>query len=102
MPFMQDVVAHIFFYTKHIASVHKENGRFHVHFEVKESSSKEKNKENQVPSTQKNNPANEYAVMAEKNQMGDWENERLNYLPLSNYLLPDGTLKLADPPPRRC
>ncbi len=33
LPFISDAVAHIFWYSEHIATVHIENGKYHVHDE---------------------------------------------------------------------
>lgn len=33
LPIITDVVAHIFWYSEHIATVHNEKGKYHVHYE---------------------------------------------------------------------
>ena len=33
LPFMTDTVAHIFWYSEHMATVHYEKGKYHMHFE---------------------------------------------------------------------
>ena len=33
LPFITDAVAHIFWYSEHIATVHYEKGKYHVHYE---------------------------------------------------------------------
>lgn len=35
VPIVSDTVAHLFFKEKHVATVHFENGRYHLHLEVK-------------------------------------------------------------------
>lgn len=47
MPYISDTVAHVFWYSQHMATVHLENGKFHVHKETVEA--------NQKNSTEKNN-----------------------------------------------
>ncbi|MEP6725898.1 MAG: hypothetical protein ABJC98_08790 [Bacteroidota bacterium] len=33
LPFISDGIAHIFWYSEHMATVHYENGKYHVHYE---------------------------------------------------------------------
>ena len=33
VPFIADVIAHTFWYSQHIATVHFENGKYHVHYQ---------------------------------------------------------------------
>ena len=33
VPFFADVIAHTFWYSQHIATVHFENGKYHVHYQ---------------------------------------------------------------------
>jgi hypothetical protein len=44
MPYVSDAVAHVFWYSKHMATVHYVNGKFHVHREMMEAA-KQSNKE---------------------------------------------------------
>jgi hypothetical protein len=64
-PYISDTVEHIFNYTQHMASVHYENGKYHVHKELvieakKNNPAKEKN------ITKKENSANDHIVMLNK------------------------------------
>ena len=34
LPFIVDGISHTFFYTQHMATVHYENGKYHVHYEA--------------------------------------------------------------------
>ena len=36
MPLVKDIIAHTFFESSHMATVHYENGRYHIHLELKE------------------------------------------------------------------
>ena len=36
LPYASDLIAHIFWYSDHMATVHSHNGKFHVHKEVME------------------------------------------------------------------
>jgi hypothetical protein len=40
MPFVADILAHTFWYSQHIATVHFENGKYHVHYQVMDESKK--------------------------------------------------------------
>jgi len=45
LPYVSDFAAHVFWYSKHMATVHYENGKFHIHKDLNaasESSSPEK------------------------------------------------------------
>jgi hypothetical protein len=33
VPFIADIIAHTFWYSQHIATVHVENGKYHVHYQ---------------------------------------------------------------------
>lgn len=58
-PYIADMVAHSFYLNQHIATVHYENGKLHVHKEVKEKAAKEEPAK-QSPSSKKNNSANDH------------------------------------------
>jgi hypothetical protein len=53
MPYVNDFISHAFFYAKHMATVHMENGQYHVHFEAAENSKQEKNEGSNTPSPPK-------------------------------------------------
>ncbi len=40
MPFVADALAHAFWYSQHIATVHFENGKYHVHYQWLDESGK--------------------------------------------------------------
>lgn len=40
MPTLADTVAHVFWYSEHMATVHYENGRYHVHLEYADAAKK--------------------------------------------------------------
>lgn len=39
-PFAADIIAHTFWYSQHIATVHFENGKYHVHYQYMSESQK--------------------------------------------------------------
>jgi hypothetical protein len=47
MPLVNDVLAHTFFKNSHMATIHYENGRYHMHLELQQEITKSENK--QVP-----------------------------------------------------
>lgn len=52
-PYIADATAHIFYYTQHMATVHYQNGKFHVHREVTDNVKKtEQDKQSQAPQKQ--------------------------------------------------
>ena len=52
LPFAQDFIAHTFYATEHTATVHFENGKYHVHKEVETAA------KNQKKQSKENNTAN--------------------------------------------
>ncbi|MBC7696545.1 MAG: hypothetical protein H7141_14000 [Burkholderiales bacterium] len=50
MPLVKDVVAHVFFESSHMATVHYENGRYHIHLELKEVAEKNNSAQSTAPS----------------------------------------------------
>ena len=57
-PYISDAVAHIFYYTQHMATIHYENGKYHVHKEL-------------VDNAKKNNPAKETSDSKKENSASD-------------------------------
>ncbi|MEO5944131.1 MAG: hypothetical protein ABIP30_01585 [Ferruginibacter sp.] len=53
MPYISDVVAHVFWYSQHMATVHYLDGKFHVHTEVMEAATKTNNDKDQTPFSEK-------------------------------------------------
>ena len=64
-PYISDTVAHIFYYTQHMATVHYENGKLHVHKEIVDNAKKnEPAKESN--SSKKENSANDHISLQQK------------------------------------
>jgi hypothetical protein len=61
LPFLSDFVSHAFFYTRHMATVHYENGKYHVHYETARDVKEEKQDKN-TPASQKDNSTSEYII----------------------------------------
>lgn len=69
-PYISDAIAHVFFYAQHMATVHYQDGKFHVHREVidiakKTASDKETN------ALKKNNTVTDHILVQQR------ENEQL-------------------------
>ncbi len=52
MPIAKDAFSHLFFEETHIASVHLENGRYHLHLEVKNQAEKSGDSKSSASKTQ--------------------------------------------------
>jgi hypothetical protein len=47
-PILSDTIAHAFYYSQHMATVHYENGKMHVHKEIMQKASAENSSSNQA------------------------------------------------------
>lgn len=65
LPYVSDFVNHVFFYTQHMATVHIENGKMHVHKEIVDNTKKEASQK-ELPSSKKENSANDHISFQEK------------------------------------
>src|SRR5262245_17283334 len=66
-PYISDTIAHIFYYTKHMATVHYENGKFHVHKEIVENE-KKNDPVKEKPSSKKDNTDNNTSLIEKVNE----------------------------------
>ena len=48
LPLFKDVLAHTFFKTSHMATVHYENGRYHLHVELMDEAQKNESKQSTI------------------------------------------------------
>ena len=53
LPYVQDVIGHILFYKQHMATVHFEDGKYHVHKEVAKNAKEENSNKNTFPEKKK-------------------------------------------------
>ena len=65
LPYVSDFIGHAFFFTKHMATVHVENGKYHVHYETAKDAKEEKSDKNTAAS-KKDNAANDQIVIIPK------------------------------------
>lgn len=60
LPYVSDFVEHTFFYAHHMATVHFENGKYHVHYELVKDVKNESPDKTPSSSSKKDNSANEH------------------------------------------
>lgn len=97
-PYVSDAVAHIFYYSQHMATVHYENGKMHVHKEIVDNAKKEQPAK-ELPAAKKENSANEHTCLQQKQSVQVLPVIRSYQIPaaaslLTNYLVGEY------PPPR--
>ena len=64
-PYIADAFEHIFNYSQHIATVHYENGKYHVHKELVDNA-KKNNPAKETPASKKENSANDHITVQQK------------------------------------
>ena len=60
LPYVSDFIGHILFYKQHMATVHFENGNYHVHKEVVKNVKEENSDKKSFPEKKKNSSTYEY------------------------------------------
>ena len=66
LPYMSDFIGHIIFYKQHMATVHFENGKYHVHKEVVKDIKEENSNKNSLPEKKKSSTQYEYVAIVNK------------------------------------
>ncbi|MEP6713133.1 MAG: hypothetical protein ABJA37_11980 [Ferruginibacter sp.] len=98
LPYISDKIAHAFWYSQHMATVHYVDGKFHVHKEVMEDAKKNSNEKNPY-SQKKEQSQNEHLIAMVKPLF-------LRHLVINEYSLKSprailpGYLQADYPPPR--
>jgi hypothetical protein len=96
-PYIADAIAHLFYYTQHMETVHYQNGKFHVHREILDNAKKdEPAKEN--PSSKKDNAASDHIILQQKITFHCFQVR--SYSIFSSTGLPDQSRQADYPPPR--
>ena len=54
LPYVSDFIGHVLFYQQHLATVHFENGKYHLHQEVAKNIKEESSGKNTLPEKKKN------------------------------------------------
>ena len=68
LPYVQDFVGHILFYKQHMATVHFENGKYHLHKEVVKNIKEENSNKNNLPEKKKSSSTYEFLGNVNKSQ----------------------------------
>ena len=69
LPYVSDFIGHLVFYKQHMATVHFENGKYHVHKEVVKDVKEENSGKNSLPEKKKNSMQYEYVAVANKQNL---------------------------------
>lgn len=97
-PYVTDAVEHIFSYTKHMATVHYENGKYHVHKELVDNTKKNEPAK-EVPAAKKVNSANDHITMSQNQSLQFISVSFVHQIPTTSSLL-NNYLAGEFPPPR--
>ena len=73
LPFVCDIVAHVLFFHHHISTVHKVNGKQHVHYEII-SEAKKESKESGHSGITKVNPTDDHPFLPFHNKSISYDN----------------------------
>ncbi len=97
---VQDVLAHTFFKMQHMATIHKENGQYHLHLQLKDISEKENSSSSEkTPSSQKFNENISAHVIQEFN-FQITNQDLFSHNPTGSKIALTGAfLKINSPPP---
>ncbi|MEP7108821.1 MAG: hypothetical protein ABI760_12585 [Ferruginibacter sp.] len=68
LPFINDFASHIFNYSEHMATVHFENGKYHVHYELQQNT-KKANPQKDPGILKKDVSGNEYIINKESTSL---------------------------------
>ena len=66
LPYVSDFIGHILFYKQHMATVHFENGKYHVHKEIVKDIKEENSNKNSLPEKKKSSTQYEYVAVVNK------------------------------------
>ena len=66
LPYVSDFIGHVLFYKQHMATVHFENGQYHVHKEVVKDAKEENSNKNSLPEKNKSNSTYEFIATVSK------------------------------------
>lgn len=96
-PYIADTIAHIFYYSQHLATVHYENGKLHVHKEIIANAKKDEPAK-EIPSSKKESSANDHIALRQKETF-----HRFQKSPCQISYTPDLLVQIrqADSPPPR-
>ncbi len=98
LPYVSDLVNHVFFYTQHMATVHYENGKYHVHKEIVDNAKKAASQK-EIPAAKKENTTTDHISIQQKEFTTALVLNRIIPIPVSTSLL-HNYLSGEYPPPR--
>jgi hypothetical protein len=98
MPVANDIIAHTFYKMQHLATVHFENGKYHVHQELAAGESQQKDSRGTSPSSIYESLANHLSAATETfNTIVTSSNSKIILPPIKHPL--DAFLQHSTPPP---
>lgn len=97
-PYVSDAVAHIFYYSQHMATVHYENGKMHVHREIV-NNAKEDQPVREIPASKKENSTTDHTSLQQKLSIQVLPVNISYHIPFTTSLL-NNYLAAEYPPPR--
>lgn len=97
-PYVSDAVAHIFYYSQHMATIHYENGKMHVHKEIV-NNAKEEQPVKEIPASKKENSSTDHISFQQKPSVQVLPVTRSFQIPIPASLL-NNYLAAEYPPPR--
>ncbi len=98
-PYVKDAVNHLVFYKQHMATVHFENGKYHVHAEVTKNAA-EDNSTKSIPTSKKDNTTTDHVVFADTTDAAVTNVILKKYTTQAPINLAAGNLHYHYPPPR--
>lgn len=100
LPYVNDFIGHVFFYAHHMATVHYENGKYHVHYETAKNAREEKSDKTPFSSSKKDNGSNEYILTSAKQPVFCITIIDTRYHITTTPEIVSGTFQINYPPPR--
>ena len=100
LPYISDFIGHVFFYTQHMATVHYENGNYHVHYETAKDVKEEKSDKLPASSSKKDTAATEHISTVSKQDNFYIAYSNIKYTSAITPSLISGISKNNYPPPR--
>jgi hypothetical protein len=98
---LQDVIAHTFFKMQHMATIHYENGKYHLHHELKTIAEEGNNSTSQkIPSSQKTTETNCNQITHEIHFNFETYSISLPQVPISDQNVVAGSTSINAPPPK--
>ena len=99
LPYVSDFIDHAFFYAKHMATVHYENGQYHVHYQTAKDAGEEKQDKSNLPSSKKDNTATEHILINTKQLVFSLAIRNAQYYTTTPAII-SGISNINYPPPR--